>query len=198
LPDRVWLVTATVSEFADEPSATRNLRDLATKTQVRAVNGVPGGMELGLVSGASAVVFPRGRLVYSVVVYYGGDHTDELHQLAVRQAELVGPAPTSCPISAPLTGIADALPREGDTSFKLVVQARFRYESQIRQDFPGVVSLSVDARNGDVWRGTRGDFTVHRARDYWIGVHVESPLSCPGDPAALRSYNGVPLHFVVG
>ena len=28
LPDRVWLVTATVSEFDDEPSATRNLRQL--------------------------------------------------------------------------------------------------------------------------------------------------------------------------
>jgi hypothetical protein len=123
---------------------------------------------------------------------------DELDQLATRQSELAGRRYTDCPVSAPLSGLGDGLPPEGATTLDHVRQTMARFEPTIRQDFAGVLSLSVEPRNGEVWRGKRGDFTVHRAHDYWIVVHVEAPIFCPSAPAAFRSYDGVPLHFVVG
>lgn len=208
-PDRVEFVINNILEFGNDRAAIGFL----TESTVRATQSGDRVVPMDAIAGAtefvgstfgnggastSAVLFPRGRFVYAVTASYGGNHTDELHRLAIRQAQLARPATTNCPISAPLTGVGDGLPQEGQTTLDHVRQTMNRYEPIIRQDFAGVLSLSVEPRNGEVWRGKRGDFTVHRVEDYWIVVHVETATSCPGAPAAFHSYDGVPLHFVVG
>ena len=102
-------------------------------------------------------------------------------------------------MSSPLTGAGDGLPQEGQTTLDHVRATAVRYEPTIRSDFAGVLSLSVEPRNGDVWSGVQGGaYTTHQVRDYWIVVHVAGSTYCPSAPAAFHSYDGVPLHFVVG
>lgn len=107
----------------------------------------------------------------------------------------------TCPVTnerRPHQGAADGLPQEGDTTLAHVEQVLSAWGERIRADFPAVQRLSVEPRNGDVWRGRRGRFTVRHVADFLIAAHLATPAECPPPTAARSSYDGVPLFFTVG
>jgi hypothetical protein len=106
---------------------------------------------------------------------------------------------SDCPYSGALHSVTgEAIPHEGETSLAHVQEVVASLGAEVRSHFASVVNLTVAPRNGEVWRGTRGDFSIHRVHDYWIAVHLQGRTFCPSQEAASRSFDGVPLHFVVG
>jgi hypothetical protein len=203
-------VHSSVFQFHNERVAASYVSDFlgklqSTVTDVRPFAAIPGAIELHS-AGTTAlptylsVAFARDRIVYLLDINAAGaPPTEQLRELALRQAELARPGSTSCPVSSPLTGSGDGLPHVGATTLAHVRQTMAQSEPTIRSDFGGVLFLTVEPRNGEVWTGTNGGaFTVHRVKDFWIVVHLEGSTFCPSAPAAFHSYDGVPLHFVVG
>lgn len=107
------------------------------------------------------------------------------------QARLV-----ECPLARqPLHGTPDGLPPAGQTDHDRVVMIAQSGQSAIRHRYPGVMRLSVQPRNGQVWqRQPNGQVVVVDAHDYLLEAQLNRPAACPRSP---QTWNGVPLRFVV-
>jgi hypothetical protein len=100
-----------------------------------------------------------------------------------------------CPAAhQPLTGAADGLPRKGYTDQDYVMKTLDGTRAAIKRDIPGIESLRVEPRGGQVWSyDSNGQVVIETLNDFWIVAQMKSRADCPTAPVA---WNGVPVRFL--
>jgi hypothetical protein len=104
-------------------------------------------------------------------------------------------ATVECPSARqPLAGVPDVLPTRGQTDYARVVQVAKAQGRRIRRQFPGIISLTVEPRNGQVWDRRGRAIVTTQVADYWLVARIHSQSQCPGTP---WTWNGIPLRFLI-
>jgi hypothetical protein len=116
--------------------------------------------------------------------------------ITLRILEPPRPAALECPSARqPRTGSPDGLPMLGQTAQPRVEAIVKTQGARIRRRFRGIVRLTVEPRNGQVWqRQSSGVISTRDVPDYWIVAQLHRMTDCPARPS---DWNGVPLRFVV-
>ena len=105
------------------------------------------------------------------------------------------PTAVECPSARqPLSGSPDGLPMLGQTDQSRVQDIEKTQQGRIRRQFPGIVHLTVEPRDGQVWeRDASGVITVRAVHDYWIVAQLRTTSACPSHP---WTWDGIPLRLI--
>jgi len=112
-----------------------------------------------------------------------------------RPASPIQASGLECPqAKQPLSGSPDGLPMQGQTELPRVQAIKKAQGARIRRRFPAIVALTVEPRNGDVWRKDGASVVTIHAHDYWLVARLRHQTQCPTTP---WTWDGIPLRFVV-
>jgi hypothetical protein len=100
-----------------------------------------------------------------------------------------------CPAAhQPLTGTADGLPHKGSTDKNYVIKTLDSSRAAVERDIPGIETLRVEPRDGQVWSyDSNGRVVIETLNDFWIVAEMKSHADCPTAPLA---WDGIPVRFL--